>query len=85
MWRSIDVASSGQYFRGVKALENIFCGNYKYFSFSTTRQDSTGMFGGILSYWTTDTSNRSTLTAEDRKAQENAANCIKVSIYYEAY
>ena len=39
------------------------------------------MFGGILSYWTTsDTTNRSTLTAEDRKAQENAMNCIKVSI-----
>uniref|UniRef100_A0A7M5X4G9 SEC7 domain-containing protein n=1 Tax=Clytia hemisphaerica TaxID=252671 RepID=A0A7M5X4G9_9CNID len=43
-----------------------------------TKQDNSGMLSGILSYWTTsDTSSRSTLTAEDRKAQENAINCIK--------
>jgi len=61
------------------AYRTDYC-NHRFPLFFSTRQDNTGMFGGILSYWTTtDTSNRSTLTAEDRKAQENATNCIKVT------
>lgn len=45
---------------------------------SPIKQDSSSMLSGILSYWTTsETTTKSALTAEDRKAQENAMNCIK--------